>query len=81
MDFSHLPKFTIEESKSEAYGDAVKLTCVLLKKPYHQMHIMFTREQWTLEEITRAYQNATKHNGKVTPEIAWWANRKRRNGV
>ncbi len=79
MDFSHLPEFKIEDTKSEAYGDAVKKTCILLKKPYHQMHTLFTREKYTLEEIERAYQNATKHHGKVTPEVAWWAARKRRN--
>jgi len=41
---------------------------------------MFTRERWTLTEIRENYSKATKHNGNVTPEVAWWANRKRRNG-
>ena len=81
MKFDHLPKFTVEESKSELYGDAVKETATLLARPYHQMHVMFTREKWTLEEIKRHYQNATKHNGNVTPQVAWWAARKRRNGT
>ena len=81
MEFDHLPKFTVAGTKSEQYGDAVKETATLLNRPYHQMHVLFTREKWTLEEIKRAYQVATKHNGNVTPEVAWWAGRKRRNGA
>jgi len=79
MQFDHLPKFEITNKQSEEYGDYVKLTATLINRKYPQVHQMFTRERWTLEEIKRFYQNATKHNGNVEPEVAWWANRKRRN--
>lgn len=82
MDLSqyNLKTFTIDGTKSEAYGEAVKKTAQLLKRPYFQMHTLFTKERWTLEEINRYYSLATKHNGKCASEIVWWANRKRRNG-
>jgi hypothetical protein len=79
MDFSHLPQFKITGEQSQEYGELVKNTCTLLKREYHQIHLMFTRERWTLEEIRDTYQKATKHHGNVTPQIAWWADRKRRN--
>lgn len=71
----------IEGVKSERYGDAVKATSKLLKRPYMQLHALFTREKWSVVEIEAAYQNATKHHGTVSPQIAWWASRKRRNSV
>lgn len=67
--------------ESEEYGEIVKLTAKLLGKSYPQMHVLFKREKWSLEEIKTAYQNATKHNGKVSPPVAWWANRKRKKGI
>ena len=79
MMFDHLPQFKVTNTASERYGEAVKRTAALLKRPYTQMHSIFTKEKWSTEEIERAYQNATKHNGNVEPVIAWWANRKRRN--
>ena len=81
MNFDHLPLFEVTQTKSERYGEAVKKTAALLKRPYLQMHNIFTKEKWGVEEIERAYQNATKHCGNVRPEIAWWAGRKRRKGV
>lgn len=75
FDFS---RFTIDQSTSERYGDIVKKTSQLLKRPYGQLHLIFSREKWSIEEIERAYLNATKHNGKCDSVIAWWANRKRR---
>lgn len=77
FDFS---RFAVDQSKSERYGDIVKKTSQLLKRPYSQLHIIFTREKWSVEEIERAYQLATKHNGNCESSIAWWANRKRRCG-
>lgn len=79
MKFDHLPEFKITGAESEEYGEQVKLAAKLLGRSYQQMHVLFTRERWTLEEIKRHYQNATKHNGNVTPQVAWWAARKRRN--
>lgn len=81
MKFNHLPKFTVTGAQSEEYGDIVKQTCVLLKREYFQMHQLFTRERWSLPEIRDAYHNAVKHHGNVTPSVAWWANRKRRNNA
>jgi len=37
------------------------------------------KENWSLDEIRSTYNNAVKHCGKVTPEVAWWSSRKRRN--
>lgn len=76
-----ISRFTVDQSESERYGDAVKKTAQLLKRPYFQMHTIFTKEKWSVEEIERAYQNATKHNGQLSPDVAWWVARKRRNGV
>ena len=73
--------FTVTESVSEQYGEQVAITAKLLGRPFFQLHKIFEKEGWTLEEITSAYQNATKHSGNCAPEIAWWANRKRRNKV
>jgi hypothetical protein len=94
MNFDHLPLFTVTRSKSEEYGDWVKKTCILLhgsevnkkgetvckKGKYYPLAKIFEKEKWTLEEIRSAYHNAVKYCGKVAPEIAWWANRKRRRG-
>ena len=77
FDFS---KFSVQGCDSERYGDIVKKTAKLLGRPYMQMHRIFTKEEWSVEEIERAYQTATKHNGNVSEQIAWWAGRKRRNG-
>lgn len=74
-----MSRFSVTQSQSERYGDIVKKTCILLGRPYHQMHRIFTKEKWSIEEIERAYQNATKHNGSVSEQVAWWSNRKRRN--
>jgi len=79
MKFDHLPEFKVTGAESEEYGEAVKETANLLKRPYQQVHVMFTREQWTLEEIKRHYQNATKHNGKLPNDVCWWYLRKKRN--
>ena len=73
--------FTVTESVSEQYGEQVARTAKLLGRPFFQLHKIFEKEGWTLEEITSAYQKATKHSGNCAPEIAWWANRKRRNKV
>lgn len=83
MEIKHLKErqFIVDGSTSERYGEAVNQTAKLLKRPYFQMHSIFTKEGWSTEEIERAYQNATKHCGQLSPAIAWWANRKRRNGV
>jgi len=78
LDFTHLPKFTISESKSEEYAEWVSQTAKLLNRKFISMHAIFTKEKWSLGEIKTAYFNATKHHGTVTPQIAWWANRKRR---
>lgn len=73
--------FVVDGSKSEEYGEQVALVAKLLGRQYMQMHRIFTKEKWTLEEIKRTYQQSTKHNGNVSPQIAFWASRKRRNGV
>lgn len=79
MKFDHLPTFEVTGSSSEEYGDYVELTRKLLKRPYMQIHQIFERENWTIEEIKRAYQNATKHNGKMPSAVYWWWQRKKRN--
>lgn len=79
MDFSHLPKFQITNQDSEEYGEYVKLTAALLKRPYMVVHKIFERENWSLEEIKRYYQNATKHSGDMKPSVYWWWQRKLRN--
>ena len=93
MQFTHLPQFTVTNKESEEYGECVKQTCLLLwggvtnkkgelvckRHSFMSTAKMLEAEAWSLEEIKTAYQNATKHHGKVTPQIAWWANRKRRN--
>jgi len=81
MKFDHLPQFKVTGAESEEYGELVKQTSALLKRPYHQMHQLFTRERWSLSEIRDAYHNAVKHHGNVTPQVAWWAGRKRRNNI
>lgn len=73
--------FYVTGSESERYGDIVNKTARLLKKPYFQMHSIFTKEKWTVEEIERAYQIATKHNGTLSSEVAWWVYRKKRNAI
>lgn len=72
-------QFIITNKESEDYGDWVKQTAKLVKRPYFQMHKIFEKENWDIDEIRRAYINATKHNGNCDSVIAWWANRKRRN--
>ena len=79
MNFDHLPKFTITNKESEEYGEWVDKTAKLLGRPYAQLHTIFTKEKWTLDDIRTACSNATKHNGKCPSPIVWWANRKRRN--
>ncbi len=79
--FNHLPSFTVTETESEEYGDWVKKTATLLKRPYFQVHKIFEKENWTIDEIRRNYIRATKHNGNCEPAICWWANRRRRNKV
>ena len=79
MKFDHLPEFKVTGAESEEYGDLVKETRGLIRRSYAQVHQMFTRERWTISEIRDALNNAKKHHGNVTPEVAWWANRKRRN--
>ena len=73
--------FTVTGSASEQYGEQVAITAKLLGRPFWTIHTIFEREKWTLEEITSAYQKATKHSGNCEPVIAWWANRRRRNKV
>jgi len=73
--------FTVTGKPSEQYGAQVTITAKLVGRPYLFIHKIFEREEWTLEEITSAYQNATKHSGNCDPAIAWWADRKRRNKV
>jgi len=73
--------FTVTGTSSEQYGEQVAITAKLLGRPFFQLHKIFEKEGWTLEEITSAYQNATKHSGNCEPVIAWWADRKRRNKV
>lgn len=81
MKFDHLPQFIITNTSSEEYGEWVDKTAKLLGRPYAQLHTLFTKEKWNVDDIRTAYQNATKHCGRVTPQIAWWANRKRRNSI
>lgn len=81
MQFTHLPQFTVTNKESEEYGEWVDKTAKLLKRPYGQVHALFTKEKWTLDDIRTAYSNATKHNGKCSSPIVWWANRKRRNAI
>lgn len=81
MNFDHLPLFTITKSASEEWGDWVKKTALLVDRKYYTMHRIFEKEKWTLEEIRRAYTNATKHNGSCEPARAWWGARKRRNAT
>jgi len=73
--------FTVTGKPSEQYGEQVAITAKLVDRPYLFIHKIFEREGWTLEEITSAYQNATKHSGNCDPAKAWWANRRRRNKV
>lgn len=80
MDFSHLPLFEVTKTASEEYADWVGKTAKLLNRGYYPMHRIFEKENWSLDEIRSAYNNAVKHHGSVTPEVAWWSNRKRRNG-
>jgi len=72
--------FTVTGKPSEQYGEQVTITAKLVDRPFFQLHKIFEKERWTLEEITSAYQNATKHSGNCDPAKAWWANRRRRNG-
>lgn len=74
-------QFIITNKESEEYGEWVKQTAKLVKRSYFQMHRIFEKENWTLDEIRRAYTNATKHNGNCDSVIVWWANRKRRNSI
>lgn len=76
MKFDHLPQFTICDTKSEEYGEWVDKTARLLKRPYAQMHLLFTREKWTLEKIRDRYVYVTKHNGKMPSAVLWWHLRK-----
>jgi len=75
----NLPLFEVTQKESEEYGMWVKMTAKLLDRPYFQLHRIFEKENWSLDEIRSAYNNAMKHCGKVTPEVAWWSSRKRRN--
>ena len=80
MKFSHLPKFQVTGDQSQEYGEWTKKTAQLLKRPYYQVHQMFSREKWDIDEIKRAYQNATKHNtSDLGDDVIWWSQRKRRN--
>lgn len=80
MKFDHLPELTVDGSTSEEYGDWVSRTAKLLKRPYMGLHKLLERENWSTEEIKRAYLNATKHNGNMPSDIYWWWKRKVRNG-
>ena len=73
--------FTVTGKPSEQYGEQVTITAKLVDRPFIIIHNIFKTERWTLEEITSAYQTATKHSGNCDPARAWWANRKRRNKV
>lgn len=78
VSFAHLPQFQVTKKSSEEYGEWVKKTADLVKRPYMQMHRIFTNEDWSLEEIKRYYLNATKHNGKMPSSVNWWWQRKER---
>lgn len=80
MQFDHLPQMKVTNSPSEEYGEWVKRTAKLLKRPYFQIHKIFEKEEWTQEEIVRYYNNATKHNGDIPSAVYWWWQRKKRNG-
>jgi len=72
--------FTVTGKPSEQYGEQVTITAKLVDRPFIIIHNIFKTERWTLDEITSAYQKATKHSGNCDPAKAWWANRRRRNG-
>lgn len=78
ITFDHL-KLTVTGDDSEEYGEWVQKTAKLLKRPFFAIHLIFEREKWTLDEIKRYYLNATKHNGMVPKDVAWWSARKKRN--
>jgi len=75
----NLPLFEVTQQESEEYGMWVKMTAKLLDRPYFQLHRIFEKENWSLDEIRSAYNNAVKHHGSVSAEVAWWSSRKRRN--
>lgn len=97
MDLSRYQniQFQITNKESEEYGEWVKKTCILLwgsevskkgetvckRGKFMSTAKMLEAEKWTLDDIRTAYTNATKYHGKVSPQIAWWANRRRRNGL
>lgn len=74
-------QFVVDGSDSERYAEAVNNVRKLVKRPYMQMHNIFTEEKWTIEEIERTYQNATKHNGDIPSPVMFWYLRKKRNAV
>lgn len=72
--------FVVDGSHSEEYGELVAMTAKLLKRPYGQIHRIFTKEKWSIDEIRSAYVNATKHNGQLPSDVFWWWKRKQRCG-
>ena len=54
----------------------INLTAKLIDRPY--MHTFKLVQGWPLDKISRRYEQATKHcPPKSTPELRWWALRKR----
>ena len=79
IDFSALKerlKNPTDDLPNFPYEFWVNKTAKLLKKPYIQVHGIIAREELTLEEIVRRYNNATKHNGDMLPEVYWWWRRR-----
>lgn len=76
MKFNHLPQFIITNKESEEYGEWVDKTAKLLGRSYGQVHMIFTKEKWTLDAIRSRYEYVTKHNGNVPSQILWWYLRK-----
>lgn len=71
----NLDRFKVAEQKEHEYEHWIKLTAKLIKRPYFQTFKMV--EKWSMEKIIRHYNIATKHNGNISSDFKWWAERKK----
>lgn len=79
FNFDHITE-RIEQPRTDlpahSYEHYVNLTAKLIKRSYITTAKLV--EKWPLEKIIRRYEQATKHcPEKSTPEVHWWALRKR----
>lgn len=64
--------FTVTGKESEEYGDYVKKTAALVKRPYMTIHKIFEREHWTLEQIKNRYHTVISDDGTIPKDVLWW---------